>query len=183
MDKRFLLALVLTAVVVIATPWLFGTQSTRGVSKAVRDTVATSDSISRAPSDTAILPVATNAERPALAGSADSSRNVALAVPETTTVSQKLADYTFNNIGAVPISVELKSYKALDGSKRNVRLESKSGPLLSFRLFLPGDTVDLARAAFKPTQSGPNALSYSANVRGADVVIRYTFVPDSYLVR
>jgi YidC/Oxa1 family membrane protein insertase len=183
MDKRFLLALVLTAVVVIATPWLFGTQSTRNASKTARDTIATSDSISRPTSATAISSPATNAEKPAVAGSADSSRSSALAVPETTTVSLKLANYAFNNIGASPISVELKSYIALDGSKRNVRLESKSGPLLSFRLFLPGDTVDLTRAVFRPTQSGSNVLSYSANVHGADVVIRYTFAPDSYLVR
>lgn len=183
MDKRFLLALVLTAVVVIATPWLFGTQSTREASKTARDTIPTSDSIRRPASDTAIPPAVTNVEKAAVAAAVDSSRSVAQAVPETTTVSLKLADYTFNNIGAVPISVELKSYKALDGSKRNVRLESKSGPLLSFRLFLPGDTVDLTRAVFRPTRSGSNVLSYSANVHGADVVIRYAFAPDSYLVR
>jgi len=122
-------------------------------------------------------------EKPAVVGSADSTRTVAPAIPETTTVSLKLADYRFSSIGAVPVSVDLKSYKALDGSKRNVRLESKSGPLLSYRLFLPADTIDLTRTQFARTQSGPNVLSYSANVRGADVVIRYTFAPDSYLVR
>ena len=44
MDKRFLLALVLTAVVVVATPWLFGTLSSRGVNKTERDTALVSDS-------------------------------------------------------------------------------------------------------------------------------------------
>jgi YidC/Oxa1 family membrane protein insertase len=183
MDKRFLLALVLTAVVVIATPWLFGTQSTRGASKAARDTTATSDSIARPTSDTAGASAVTSIEKPAVTVPPDSSRNVAQAVPETTTVSLKLADYTFSNIGAVPVSVELKSYKALDGSTKNVSLGSNAGPLVSYRLFLPGDTVDLTRVAFTRAQSDPNGLSYSANVRGADVVIRYTFAPDSYLVR
>src|SRR5512147_3067943 len=104
MDKRFLLALVLTAVVVIATPWLFGTRSTRDASKTARDTITISDSIRRPVSDTAISPAATTAEKPAVAGSVDSSRSVAqtVTVPETTTVSLKLADYTFNSIGAVP---------------------------------------------------------------------------------
>ena len=183
MDKRFLLALVLTAVVVIATPWLFGTSSTRNAGKAARDTIAASDSVSRPPADTPPTPAPTSVEKPAVVGALDSSRTPTQAQPETTTVSLKLADYTFSNVGAVPVSVELKSYKALDGSKKNVSLESKSGPLLSYRLFLPGDTVDLSRVAFIRAQSGANGLSYSANVHGADVIIRYTFAPDSYLVR
>jgi YidC/Oxa1 family membrane protein insertase len=184
MDKRFLLALVLTAVVVIATPWLFGTQSTRNAGKAARDTIVASDSVSRpTTTDTVAASAVTSVEKPAVVALPDSSRSVTQAVPETTSISLKLADYTFSNIGAALVSVELKSYKALDGSKQNVSLESKSGPLLSYRLFLPGDTVELGRVAFARTQSGPSGLSYSANVHGADVVIRYTFAPDSYLVR
>jgi YidC/Oxa1 family membrane protein insertase len=184
MDKRFLLALVLTAVVVIATPWLFGTQSTRNAGKAARDTIVASDSVSRpTTTDTVAASAVTSVEKPAVVALPDSSRSVTQAVPETTSISLKLADYTFSSIGAALVSVELKSYKALDGSKQNVSLESKSGPLLSYRLFLPGDTVELGRVAFARTQSGPSGLSYSANVHGADVVIRYTFAPDSYLVR
>lgn len=185
MDKRFLLALVLTAVVVIATPWLFGTRSTRDAAKTARDTImaATPDSLRRPTSDTVVTPTATTIEKPAAVGFSDSLRNVPQASPETTTVSLKLAAYAFSTVGAAPVSVELKSYKALDGSKRNVKLESKSGPLISYRLFLPGDTIDLGRVAFTSTESGPNGLSYTANVRGVDVVIRYTFAPDSYLVR
>src|SRR6478672_9048359 len=139
MDKRFLLALVLTAVVVIATPWLFGTQSSltptksgTGISKP--DTTKRADSL-------AVAPVAErDTSRPTISSSpvADSSPNMAVA-PETTLVSTPLADYRFSNVGAMPLSVELKSYKALDGSKQNVRLASASNHLVSYRLFLPGD--------------------------------------------
>jgi YidC/Oxa1 family membrane protein insertase len=79
--------------------------------------------------------------------------------------------------------VELKSYRALDGSKQNVNLESKSGRLIGYRLFLSQDTIDLDRIAFKLERPQTNALTYSTVVAGAEVIIRYTFAPDSYLVR
>ena len=144
MDKRFLLALVLTAVVVIATPWLFGTQSSRGVSKPRRDTALVSDSATGLPPTSQARTI----EQPPVSPASDSSLTGVQTRPETTTVSLSLADYTFSSAGAVPISVDLKSYKALDGSKRNVTLRSKSGQLISYRLFLPGDTVNLAQVPF-----------------------------------
>ena len=180
MDKRFLIALVLTAIVVIATPLLFGPQSSRGITKTGRDTALPTDSTSRsAAQDLPSHPV----EQPTISAVSDSLSTSISAKPETTTVSLRLADYAFNSAGAVPISVGLKSYKALDGSKRNVTLQSKSGKLISYRLFLPGDTIDLDHVQFKVDQSSPNVLSYQANANGAAIVIRYAFVPDSYLVR
>jgi len=179
MDKRFLLALVLTAVVVVATPWLFGTQSSRGVNKTERDTALVSDSVaSLRPS-----PQATLIEQPAVTPASDSSLAGAQMRPETTTVSLRLAQYAFNSVGAVPISVDLKSYKALDGSNRDVTLRSKSGQLLSYRLFLPGDTINLGQIPFQVDKSRPNSLTYHASTNGAVIVIRYTFAPDSYVVR
>ena len=179
MDKRFLLALVLTAVVVVATPWLFGTQSSRGVNKTERDTALVPDSAaSLRPSSQATL-----IEQPAVTPASDSSLTGAQTRPETTTVSLKLAEYAFNSVGAVPISVDLKSYKALDGSNRDVTLRSKSGQLLSYRLFLPGDTINLGQIPFQVDKSRPNSLTYRSSTNGAVIVIRYTFAPDSYVVR
>ena len=121
MDKRFLLALVLTAVVVVATPWLFGTQSSR-VSKTERDTALASDTTAAVRPSPQETPIA----QPTVAPARDSSLTSIQARPETTTVSLKLADYTFSSRGAAPISVGLSSYKALDGSNRSVTLRSKS---------------------------------------------------------
>jgi len=179
MDKRFLLALVLTAVVVIATPWLFGTQSSRAVNKAQRDTAIAADTATGRGLDFQPRPI----EQPSPSAATDSSLTGVQARPETTSVSLSLIDYTFSNSGAVPISVDLKSYKALDGSKKNVTLRSKSGQLIAYRLFLPGDTVNLAQVQFQVDSSRPNSLTYRANAHGADIAIRYTFAPDSYLVR
>jgi len=179
MDKRFLLALVLTAVVVVATPWLFGTQSSRAVNKTGRDTALAANSTANLRPDSQARPI----EQPIVAPASDSSLPGVSAQPETTSVALKLADYTFSNTGAVPISVDLKSYKALDGLKRNVTLRSKSAQLISYRLFLPGDTVNLGQVRFQVDTSRPNTVTYQTNTHGADIVIRYTFAPDSYLVR
>jgi len=179
MDKRFLLALVLTAVVVVATPWLFGTQSSRRVSKTERDTALASDSTAAVRPSPQGTPIA----QPNVLPVRDSSLTSIQTRPETTTVSLKLADYTFSGKGAAPISVGLSSYKALDGSNRSVTLRSKSGQLIAYRLFLPGDTIDLGQVAFQVDTSRPNSLTYQASTNGAVIAIRYTFAPDSYLVR
>jgi YidC/Oxa1 family membrane protein insertase len=179
MDKRFLLALVLTAVVVVATPWLFGTQSSRRVSKTERDTVLASDSTAAVRPSPQGTPIA----QPNVLPVRDSSLTSIQTRPETTTVSLKLAGYTFSSKGAAPISVGLSSYKALDGSNRSVTLRSKSGQLIAYRLFLPGDTIDLGQVAFQVDTSRPNSLTYQASTNGAVIAIRYTFAPDSYLVR
>ena len=179
MDKRFLLALVLTAVVVVATPWLFGTQSSRRISKTERDTALASDSTAAVRPN----PQGTPITQPAVSPARDSSLTGIQTRPETATVSLKLADYTFTSKGAAPISVGLNSYKALDGSNRSVTLRSKSGQLIAYRLFLPGDTIDLGQVAFQVDTSRPNSLMYQASTNGAVIAIRYTFAPDSYLVR
>lgn len=189
MDKRFLIALALTAVVVIATPWLFGTR--QPPEESVPPSAAPpirSDSLQ----PTVEVPVPTPVDR------IDSTRAVtgrtvpdtALTVvtrPETTVVSTSLADYQFSNVGAIPLSVELKPYKALNGSNQNVRLASASGNLLAYKLFLPADTVDLRRTSFRSERSrstnGADVLTYHGLVKGGELTIRYTFAPDSYLVR
>jgi len=189
MDKRFLLALILTAVVVIATPWLFGTQSSLTNTKTGTG-VPKGDSSNRAGSIPTAVPVERDTSRPAVV-STPAAENVpatsTAVVPETTVVSTPLANYRFSSLGAMPLSVELKSYKALDGSKQNVRLGSASNHLLAYRLFLPGDTIALSTVPFSVEQSrsttGSDVLTYRAAIAGAALTIRYAFAPDSYLVR
>jgi YidC/Oxa1 family membrane protein insertase len=63
------------------------------------------------------------------------------------------------------VSVRLKSYRALDGSRENVNLASDSSPLLAYRLFLASDTIDLSRVAFSvdPRSPDSNELTYRAS--------------------
>ncbi|MEP6703801.1 MAG: hypothetical protein ABJB34_03250, partial [Acidobacteriota bacterium] len=147
MDKRFLLALVLTAVVVIATPWLFGTQSSLVPTKAGSG-ILKPDSTKRGDSLARTAAIERDTSRPTITSSSVPDSNPAMMVAETTVVSTPLANYRFSSVGAMPLSVELKSYKALDGSKQNVRLASASNHLVSYRLFLPGDTVALSGVPF-----------------------------------
>jgi YidC/Oxa1 family membrane protein insertase len=188
MDKRFLLALVLTAVVVIATPWLFGTPSSRkNTVPAPNITRTDSAPVAPRPAPAAVEARLGDTTRPSVLPSVGDSVAPQVSVPDTTVVSTPLADYRFTNIGAAPLSVSLKSFKALDGSKEPVELASSSGWLLGYRLFLPGDTLDLSRVPFTlaRTRSPSNAdlLTYRAVVDNAEILIRYSFVPDSYLVR
>ena len=184
MDKRFLLALALTAIVVIATPWIFGTRSSSANPKGVRSTVAAADSGN--PARAVVpdsIPVTQQPTRPAL----NTMPVVEASVADTMRVSSGLSDYRFTNLGAAPLSVDLKAYKALDGSKRDVTLESKSGRLVAYRLYLAGDTIDLNHVAFSgalaESDSEHRVLTYTGATANTQIVIRYSFSPDSYVVR
>ena len=192
MDKRFLLALALTAVVVIVTPWLFGPRTRGGVAPTVTPRRATADS-SRETSTNPQSPLATSRIPEAV----DSVPNVATTLPardtavvtasvDTAVVATPLAEYHFASLGASPLSVQLKSYRALDGSRQNVTLASSSGPLLGYRLFIGGDTLELGKVPFRLEQSrspnGSEVLTYRGVAENTEVMIRYAFVPDSYLV-
>ena len=191
MDKRFLLALLLTAVVVIATPWLFGTRSTANKATATDSATGQPDSLTKGPVVTpSIVPTPEARDSTRLTTAAtrvDTGVTTPAAAVESTVVMTSVADYRFTNIGALPLSVELKAFRALDGSKQNVKLASAVGRLISYRLFLPGDTVDLSRVPFQlersKTSGNADLLTYRASVSGADIAIRYAFAPDSYLVR
>lgn len=187
MDKRFLLALVLTAIVVVVTPWLFGTSRQQPGARASSSNPQP-DSAHRAESKLAVsrepnVPVVVDSS---IAVPADTAK-VQAARPETTSVSTPVARYELTSIGAAPVLVTLSAYRALDGSDGHVRLGSGSGPLLGYRLFTRGDTVDLSRLPFAATRTtaadGRPVLSYQATVADVNVLIRYSFVPDSYLVR
>lgn len=191
MDKRFLLALVLTAVVVIATPWLFRTPpSASSIPNPVGDVRPDSVAARPAPSaatvggssdSTPVLPT------PRLTGDTIAATSPVVATVDTTVVSTPLADYHFSNLGAAPLLVTLKAFRALDGSKQHVELASSAGWLLAYRLFMARDTIDLSRTPFtverSRSSSNGEVLSYRAVVAGAEVLIRYAFVPDSYLVQ
>jgi YidC/Oxa1 family membrane protein insertase len=187
MDKRFLLALVLTAVVVIATPLIFRTPSSPVKEAATPLARELQDSANRIPPPSIVQTPARDTGLAMRSGMRSDSVGRVTAVAETTVVTTPVAAYHLSTMGASPLLVELKSYRALDGSNQNVRLASASGHLLAYRLYLPGDTIDLSRTVFRlertPTPAGTDLLTYRAVVAGTEVAIRYAFAPDSYLVR
>ncbi|HEY0969729.1 MAG TPA: YidC/Oxa1 family insertase periplasmic-domain containing protein [Gemmatimonadales bacterium] len=210
MDKRFFLALVLTAAVVIGVPFLYpgARQPADGANVAADSLVAdslVSDSLAARQPATGTPAVAgttgttgadTGLATGAVAGAAGDS--LAAAVPaaapigpvtaETTTVATELAVYRFSNIGAAPVAAEMRNYTSLRGGEVGEPVELSRGtvPLLRYRLVVPGDTIALDRVPFTLTRGAaadsgvPAPLVYDATVSGVRVRIAYSVVPGSY---
>ena len=195
MDKRFFLALLLTAIVVVATPMLFPGTSRRTIPPVVADS-------SRA----ATLPSASHADSvgsPATAGAVATTPNsstpssntpaAAVAAVESTTVRARRSTYVFSSHGASPVSVVLDSYpsrRPATGASRAVELVRARTPLTHYRLALGRDTVALDTVALRPDAQGSAAaadgsprLAYAGVAAGHAVRLDYGFVPDSFIVR
>jgi YidC/Oxa1 family membrane protein insertase len=187
MDKRFFLALVLTAIVIVATPLLF--PGARKPAPAPR-ALPTADSVRRVDRPAAATTVPTTAQPASPAAATVNSSTPALnaAVVETTTVRTARSTYGFISRGGVPISVVLDSYPSRHPSRtgRAVELGGQRVPLARYRLALGRDTIALDTIALRAEQrdvAGVPTLAYTGSILGQAVRIGYTFVPDSFLVR
>src|SRR5688500_15263825 len=186
MEKRMIMALVLTAAVVGLTPVLFPpapVPARRADSTAVAPATPTQRAgRPSAPATAAQTPPAAPRVEPIV----DSAATIALIAAETTAVNTDLATYRFVNVGAAPVSLVLKRYDNLATRGSAVDLGATGLPLLRYRLVVPGDTVDLSSAAFARTSSaapGPGTpLTYEATVGGHRVAVSYSFNEDSYIV-
>jgi YidC/Oxa1 family membrane protein insertase len=194
MDKRFFLALVLTALVIVATPLLFPNSRRTPVSTtadSMRAATARVDSTARTP---VTGPPA--AAVPAAAGPTNvtpqrvsPASNATVTRADTTVVDTRLATYAFSSHGAAPISVVLDSYPSRRPSAqgRPADLVRPHSELVRYRLAIGGDTVALDDVLLtserSTTSTGAPVLSYAGNAAGHDVRLTYTFVPDSLLIR
>jgi YidC/Oxa1 family membrane protein insertase len=198
MDKRFFLALLLTAIVVVITPVIFPTPANRRASPAgARDTVAaaTTRRGTAAVNAASSAQVGAPASRVAAApGDSGASGGPAAAAIETTTVNAGNSTYRISSLGAAPVSVVLNNYNVLSAQGRTdqrVDLVRPRETLLSYRLVIPGDTLALDSVPFTRVQgaqgaqtaAGARELTYEATVANTRVAIKYAFVPDSYTVR
>src|SRR6478609_7512663 len=187
MDKRFFLALLLTAIVIIAPPLFFQ----RGGVQRATSGVDTSRALNRA--DTNKQARAPAAEAPAqTAGAAEvPSQNAApvQAPVETTTVETRLARYRFTSQGAVPISVALDSYPSRRpgaAAKAASQLLPAKTALAHLRLALGADTISLDTVSLRgqttPGTTGPT-VTYTGAVAGRPLTLTYSVVADSFLLR
>lgn len=187
MNKRFFLALALTAVVIVVTPLLF--------QDAMRRPVSASDS-SRARiakpaaprADSAPVTAPTIAAVPAI--SVDTSLITRPAVAETTVVRTPQSAVTFTSRGAVPTAVVLDSYPSLRRgvARTEANLVAPRQTLTRYWLALGPDTVALDTVVLRaegPTSSAIRGIAYVGNVTGRNVRLAYEFAPekvDEYLV-
>ena len=193
MDKRFFLALVLTAIVIVGTPFLFPGSRTR--SKAVdsaRVIPSRGDTTSSTAAPAAAQPTApaTTPAAPATVRESGAATASQLPVrPETTVVDTRLATYAFSSRGGVPISVVLDSYPSRQPAARHraAELVRPNSALMAYRFAVGSDTIALDRIPLtlqrSTTPTGAPVLTYTGQSAGHDVRLTYTFVPDSFLVR
>jgi YidC/Oxa1 family membrane protein insertase len=186
MEKRLVLALVLTGLVVVATQFIF---PTRKPPRAATPTRVDSPSVQRA--ESAATPAATapqptlSAPAPKATAERDSAGAQVPAVrPETVTVADSLAEFHISSVGAALVSTTMKRHRALDGTSQPAALLHSAGePLLRYRLVSPTDTIALDKTPFTVANRTATTLDLSAALEKAQVTIRYSFVPDSYVVR
>lgn len=186
MDRRFFLALLLTALVVVATPFIF--PSARRVPPAP---VAASDSL-RVDSTAASPAVRESAAAAPALGAPDSLAPRAPLVADTTALSAGGAHYRFVSPGAAPVSVQLPGY----GDLRRVEtpgdtvvdLVPRDGQLLHYRFVLgPGDTISLDTVPMRveriASDAGADAIRFTGSTARGAVAITYAFAPgdSSYL--
>jgi len=184
MEKRYFLALLLAAAVVAITQIVFPVARPTSKTNSKNDTTIASTQ-SRADEKKTDLPVQPEAITSAKAADSTAPINTAA---EVTTLVTPWSVYRFSNVGAAPVSIELKQYKNLAPAGGMVELGTAGQPLLKYALVVNGDTIHLDRVLFQshvtgnPLQGGTLVYEATTN-RGLRVTIGYELVPDSYVVR
>ena len=185
MDRRTLLALLLTAIVIVATPIIFpAPRRPAPDSLAIADSAA--DSSRAAPTVTAVPPAGTISAAPSAPAPAPV---VAPAVVETTTVVTNRATYRFENGAGTPASVLLRDYRSLrPGTERDalVDLVPEGDRLFRLHVVRATDTLALDGAQFRADaqrrEGSTIVQSFTSTGLATPVTITYRFPVDSFLV-
>src|SRR5471030_1677897 len=154
MDKRFFLALVLTAIVIVGTPLLFP-GARRPASSVLRD--STSPTAQHPDSTRSQATPSTSPTPPGDSSNRQLTPPGATAVVETTTVQNSYSTYAFSSHGGVPISVTLDSYPSRrprgKAGLQHVELTRPGSALMNYRIAVAADTVALNAIPLRRVQS------------------------------
>src|SRR5918992_2215677 len=168
MDRRLALALLLSGLAVIVSSMLFPPAPRRAP-------VPTGNRRDTTTSVPTVAPVRR-----------DTLLDLAIGLADSVVVSTRKALYTFSSVGAVPIQVILRDYRALNRDSGTVRLVRDSVPLVTFRLVAGRDTVSLGRVPFTSQLAGspdaPDSLLFRGDTPLGEVTLVYHFEPDGYLL-
>lgn len=185
MEKRFLLALLLTGVVLVITPILFPSAPPPpppSPTVAVQETPAPEAPTLRAANERTDV-----AGSPAdVAPGAGAGRTPAVSAPvDTVVVTSSAAEMTFSSQGGVPIAVTLPKHRALTSSGKPdsavVVLRDPGRPLLSYRVITGRDTIGLARMVFRTARdAGAGRVRFDA-AGGTAASIEYTATETEHL--
>jgi YidC/Oxa1 family membrane protein insertase len=184
MNKRLLLALALSAMVIGLTQYFFPQP------KLAPKPVATSTA--GAPSSSPGATISAPTAGPAVTGGQGTPDSaVAASQPaEITALTSTRSTVRLSSLGAAPTSVELHGYKKLvrGGAKGDVvELVRPGESLLSYALVLKQPTgnqvIDLSRVPFTTKKLDEQTVEFSGNAGASAIAITYRFQPDSFLVR
>jgi YidC/Oxa1 family membrane protein insertase len=192
-NRRFLLALALSALALFAFQFLFPTPPAKPVAaRPVPAAAAGPASVGAPAAASAAVAAAAND-----AGAAPAASPAAAAV-ETVTVTGARAAYRVSAQGAALVGAEMRGYRHLDADDRGqpVQLARPGEALLTYRVVVPGDTIPLARVPFSVTRTGAGGaevvrmdgvaqgrVAQNGVAPSVPVSITYAFAPDSYTVR
>jgi YidC/Oxa1 family membrane protein insertase len=181
MNKRMLLALALSAMVIGLTQVLFPAP------KPVVKPQARADS---AASTAAAVPATALPPQVPVAGVTPTVGAIAPTVADTTTLTSTRSTLRFSSIGASPVSVQLNGFKQMskaEGASPVVDLVRPGERLLQYALVVKEPTgnrvIDLSSVAFQKTQPSDRVVTYVGQAGAGAVEITYAFQPDSFLVR
>lgn len=178
MDKRFLLALLLSAVVIGVTPWIFPTPQPPVTA------TAGDGATPAAPQPTTAAPIATPQSPVPGPAVVLPPANQPLPLSDTLFISTPKVEYGFSSLGATPVFVGVKAYPNQRKPKENVSLTSGRLPLLRFRLISGSDTLRLDQTLFTSSRNtasnGAEIVEFRGNTGTAAVTIRYTIDTSGY---
>jgi YidC/Oxa1 family membrane protein insertase len=189
-SKRIVLAIALAIAVIFGMQFLFPQKpQPKPVSSA--DSAAVHKSAESAKASAGTSAVASTGTAAAVAApSATAAPAPAPAIAAETTIVAPVAarrdsgaTFELSNVGAAPGAVVMNTYANRVGGSNGakVRLGSAGNPVLKYQIVTNGgQPADLSGTAFQTARNG-DVVTYSANVGGSAVTIRYAIVPDSFV--
>jgi YidC/Oxa1 family membrane protein insertase len=176
MNKRLLLAFVLSAGVFLLTQYLF--PPPKAPAKPARAAVP------GVAGPAVIASAAPAAETPPAPDGQPAPAS------EVTALTSARSTVSINSVGAAPASVQLHGYKQLQrgGAKGDiVELVRPGETMLKYALVVKeptgNRTIDLSQVPFTTKKIDERTVEYTGSVGAATVAITYRFQPDSFLVR
>src|SRR6187551_887718 len=151
MDKRFFLALVLAALVLIVGQMLSPSPKRQATVPTKPDSGLVAAESARASGASATTRGATTTVTPTASARPDSVIATAArsaptpAAGDTITITTPKVVYRFSTVGAAPIAATLAEYRALSAADGPVQLARRGAPLVEYRLRLGSDTIPLDR--------------------------------------
>ena len=193
MDRRTLLALLLTAIVIVATPLIF--PAPKRAARTAADSLRVVDTPAAAPTPAATT-APTAPTTPAVQGPQPAVGAARAVVPptavraETTVVRTAHAVFGIVSPGGVPAALTLPAFRSLrtgSDAQAAVRLLENGDRLFSLRLAFAQDTIALDTIAFRAepqrVEGGTIVQAMSSTGTASPITLTYRFPLDSFVVR